>query len=101
MFKQFHPNAWFNISLDMWGLGVDSAAVIAMRMAKLSRGGPAAAEEATRMIVEKAESLAHVQSAALTGAMGHSADAFASNLTRHLSTKVRANKRRLSREKQG
>ena len=32
MFKQFHPNAWFNISLDMWGLGVDSAAVIALSL---------------------------------------------------------------------
>lgn len=100
MFKQFRPQAWFDIGLDVWDLGLDSASVIAMRLAKLSKGGPAAAEEAKRMVLEKAESLAHVHSATLTGAMGHSADVFATNLTRHWSTKVRANKHRLSREKQ-
>lgn len=101
MFKQFHPKAWLDIGLDVWDLGFDSASVIALRLAKLSKGGAPAADEAKRMVVEKAESLAHVHAAALTGAMGHSADAFASNLTRHWSSKVRANKRRLSREKLG
>ena len=87
---------WFDVGLDAWNLSLDCAAVIGLRVAKISCGGAPAVREAQRMVTEKAESLVHLQTAMMTGSMGHTPDVFADNLVRYLGGRVGANKKRLS-----
>lgn len=99
MTKRPSANIWLDVGMDAWTLGLDCAAVIGLRMAKLSQGGAPALKEAQRMVTEKAESLVHLQAAMMTGSMGQTPDVFTDNLLRYLGGRVDANRKRLSSSK--
>lgn len=86
-----------SLAFDGWMLGVESSAVIGLRMAALSQGGSAAAAEAQRMVAEKLRAAIELQALALTGALGTTTNAAAATSIAHYGRKVRANRRRLSR----
>ncbi|GJD52597.1 hypothetical protein OPKNFCMD_5363 [Methylobacterium crusticola] len=81
---------WLQLSLDAARLGMEAQTVIALRLAKLSLGGPAAQVEAQRMVTEKMVAAAE---AAVTIATGGTAARVVTDYRR----KVRANARRLGR----
>jgi hypothetical protein len=78
--------AWANLAM----LALESQHVVALRLMKLAAGGPAAAREMNLMTFEKMEALAHESGRMLLG------DTHARVVKRYR-TRVRANRRRLSR----
>lgn len=78
-------------------LAVEAATVVALRGARLARGGPAAKSEARRMVSEKLEAALALQALALTGGLGATVPVAAGKAVRHYRRKVRANRRRLSK----
>jgi hypothetical protein len=83
---------WIKLQSDMLLAGGEAQRVIALRLMKLSRGGPAAVREANQMVAEKMA--AHAQ-AALTLAVGGSPE----KVLRRYRTIMRANEKRLSHPK--
>ncbi|RVU21077.1 hypothetical protein [Methylobacterium oryzihabitans] len=81
---------WMQLGLATTQLAFEAQTVIAMRLAKLSLGGPAAGVEAQRMVSEKVMA---AMEAAATLATGGSASTVVKDYRRH----VRANARRLRR----
>ena len=90
-------NPWFSVGLDAWTLAAESSAVIGLRMMKLAAGGVAAETEAQRMVVEKVEAALALQSLAISGGLGLSANGAAAKSLAHYRRKVRANRRRLAK----
>jgi hypothetical protein len=88
---------WLSLTRSMMLLGVESQAVIALRIARLSSGDSRAAREAVHMVQEKVVALGQSQlqvtSDVLSG-RGHQAAGRAIGRYRRV---VRANQRRLSR----
>ena len=77
----------------MWNwlmLSAESSHVIALRIAKLMRGGKLAEREAQRMITEKMVAVTKANTNLMTGASPN-------KIVRQLRTTVRANAKRLSR----
>jgi hypothetical protein len=91
-----HANPWMTMPWDVCRLGVESCAVIALRLEKLALGGPAAQLEAQRMVTEKVVAVveAHAEAARLV-AVGRGGDAPRKVLTAY-QRKVSANRRRLA-----
>jgi len=87
---------WCRTSIDMWRLGFESSAVIALRSAKIAQGGTVAMAEANRMVIEKIEAAVEAQIKLMTGAFGGPGTA-PTRLIRHYSNRVSANRRRLGR----
>lgn len=83
-------DSWLRLGFDTVRLGLEAQTVVALRLAKLSRGGEAAQAEAQRMVTEKMEAAAE---AAMTLATGGTAE----RVVRDYRRKVRANAQRLSR----
>jgi hypothetical protein len=94
--KTKSPN-WFGIGMDAWALAAESNMVIAQRMAALTFGGPAALKEAERMVSEKVAANVTLGFDLMTGKLGASPEAIASNSIAHYSRRVRANGRRLAK----
>lgn len=92
---QWPYNGWAKAGWDAWALGLESSAVIGLRVAKIAMGGPAAGEEASRMLSEKLQSAMELQAALVTGRLGTTPLAGARNTLRHYRRKVKANRRRL------
>jgi hypothetical protein len=90
-------NRWLRTGFDAWSLGVEASTVIGLRLLKIGCGGPAAGAEAQQMIEEKIESGLALQSMALTGRLGLTANSVARKTLAHYRLKVRANRRRLAR----
>lgn len=90
-------NPWFGLGWDAMALSAEAATVVALRSMKLAAGGPAAQAEAARMVNEKVQAAAALQTLALTGALGFTAPRMASKTLAHYRRKVRANRRRLSK----
>jgi len=82
--------SWMKLARSASLLGLESHQVIALRLAKLAKGGQAAQKEAHRMVAEK---ITAAQAAALNLAMGGRAGSVVSNYRK----KVRANRTRLRR----
>jgi len=62
-------NPWPKLMFDAFDLGLSANAVIALRLAKLARGGAAAQSESKRMVAEKITAAAQAgASAAVLGA---------------------------------
>jgi hypothetical protein len=82
-------------------LAGEAGSVIALRLARLARGGKRAELEATRMVLEKGTAFVTAQLAAAavlpTGGATAAADTFIATYRRS----VRANHRRLSRRRDG
>lgn len=77
---------WFNFAM----LGMEAQQVMWLRCMKLAAGGAAGQREASLMVTEKAEAAVNAYMQLLTGASS-------AKVLRGYRTKVRANKRRLSR----
>ena len=71
--------------------------MIALRTAKLLVGGASARKEAHRMVSEMIKAATALQALALTGRLGTSAHGAAAKTLAHYQTKVRANRRRLTK----
>lgn len=88
-------NPWLRIGLDAWSLGVESSAVMGLRVLKIAAGGAAGEAEARRMVEEKIDAGVAWQSLALTGGLGITPHGAAAKSVAHYRRKVRANRRRL------
>lgn len=78
-------------------LAFEAQQVIALRMAKLAFGGPAAMLEARRMVNEKLEASAKAAGMVSAAMMRGAPDGGADQVVQMLRREVRANKRRLSK----
>jgi hypothetical protein len=94
--KTRNPN-WFGIGMDAWALAAESNMVIAQRMAALTFGGPAALQEAERMVSEKVAANMTLGFDLMTGKLGSSPEQIVSGSIAHYSKSVRANNRRLAK----
>jgi hypothetical protein len=83
---------WWKLSCDMAKANMEAQRVIALRLIKLSKGGPSAQTEAHKMITEKMMASAEAMATLATGGSVQSV------LRRYL-TIMRANEKRLSRRK--
>ncbi len=88
--------SWFDISMDAWALAAESNIVIAMRIGRLAQGGPAAVQEAGRMVIEKVAAHLALGCDLMTGKLGSSPEAIISASIAHYSKSVGANRKRLS-----
>jgi hypothetical protein len=85
-------------AFDLARLGMDAWVVMGLRMAKLAAGGPAAAFEAQRMVVEKGVAAVETQMAAALALAGGASHAAVNRKTvRRYRARVAANRRRLKR----
>ena len=90
---------WLEIATATAALGMESAAVIALRTAGAAFGGAEAADEAWRMWSEKVVALAELQARLLTGSLGATPAGAARATLKHYRRKVAANRRRLRRRR--
>lgn len=88
-------NPWMRLGLNAWALGLESSAVIGLRMLKIAAGGAEAEAETRRMVSEKIDSVLALQMLALTGGLGATPHRAAARTVAHYRRKVRANRRRL------
>lgn len=86
---------WFKLTFDTIGLGVAANSVIAMRLAKVARGGAPARAECQRMFTEKL--VAASRAVYILGANASTPDRAASRALAVYRKKVDANLRRLKR----
>ena len=84
--------SWWKNSCDLVLSGFDAQRVIALRLLKLARGGPAANIEARRMLVEKW--MASAQAAAILASGGSGP-----KVLKHYRSVMRSNERRLDRRR--
>jgi hypothetical protein len=83
---------------DGWRLGIDVQRVIALRMLRMSAGGPAAHEECRRMVTEKLAAGAAAHAAAFAALVnGEGVEAATARAMVPIQRTVRANRRRLGR----
>ncbi len=88
-------NSWLRAGMSAWALGAEASTVIALRMMKLARGGPAAKVEARRMVNEKIKANLDLQAKVMTGKLGRTPEGAAEKVVTHYLPKVKANRRRL------
>ena len=81
---------WLTFAFDMNLLAFEAQQVIALRMMKLSLGGPKSSKEARRMVSEKAFAAGEAGLKLAQGASSHS-------VVKHYRRKVRANRQRLAK----
>ncbi len=87
-------STWF----DAARFGLESQQVIALRLMRMAAGGPLAATEAQRMVVEKVAAVAQAQQAAALALMtGKTFPTAATKAMIPIRRTMRANRRRLSR----
>lgn len=91
-------NPWFGILVDTWSLGVEASAVMGLRVMKITQGGASGQAEAERMISEKVEAALDLQARTLTGGLGVTPASATARTLAHYRRKVKANRRRLSRD---
>jgi len=92
-------NPWFAITCDAMRLGVEAQGVVALRLARLAKGGSSGWAEARRMTTEKIDALATLQfAAAMTVLSGRQGASIAREAIGIYGKRVRANRRRLSRQ---
>jgi len=88
---------WLAIGMEAWLLTAESAAVIALRGAKLARGDSAAWQEAERMVTEKTAANLELGLTLASGRAGATPDAMARHTLSFYRRHVQANRSRLSR----
>ena len=82
-------NNWWKLSTDLAFASLQAQHVIGLRLAKLSKGGPAAQRESRRMVVEKIAASTEAFAALASGRSPAS-------IVRRYRTIMRANEKRLS-----
>jgi hypothetical protein len=91
-------NPWLALTFKAAQLGMDAQRVIALRMMRLAAGGMAGQNESLRMISEKIAAVGEAQAAALSAiASGQKDTVIAKKVLRVFEKRIRANKRRLTR----
>jgi hypothetical protein len=91
---------YWNVWKDLWNLGFEAQRVIAMRLIRLTAGGPKADAECRRMILEKFAAAAAAQAAAASALIrGRNIETAATRAIAPIKRTVRANRRRLGRAK--
>jgi hypothetical protein len=88
---------WMSLAVDGWSMGMEASTVIGLRMIKLAGGGTEAEREARRMVGEKIAMGIALQRLAAAQGPGSTWEGTASTALRHMRTRVRANRRRLTR----
>ena len=88
-------DGWAGASFDAWALGMEASAVIGLRTMKMAAGGFDGVEEARLMISEKMQAACELQTALVTGQLGHDPLAGTRKVIRHYRRKVKANRTRL------
>ncbi len=78
-------------------LGIDSSWVIWMRCMRMAAGGPGSQKEAHRMVAEKWQAQVELTMALATGQLGADPIEVAGQAIDHYHSRVRANRKRLSR----
>ena len=96
MTARTNPFAMAMLGYEAWQLWFEASSVITMRMVLMAQGGPRAENEALRMVQEKwaANMLLGLDWAGGRG--GRTPHTAAKKTMRHYSTRVSANRRRLS-----
>jgi hypothetical protein len=90
-------NPWFAIARDAGRLAVETPAVMALRMARLSRGGKRGRTEAQRMVIEKAQALGEANAAAARSLLsGDAPPLIVHKAIRIYGRRVKRNRRRLT-----
>lgn len=89
------PAAPATLGVDAWLLGMDMIGVMALRTARIARGGAAGRAEAERMIVEKAQAAFDLGVELANGRLGTAPEEIARRTVAHLGKSVRANYKRL------
>jgi len=97
MSKKRQPS-WLRLSLDLWRAGLEAQQVIGLRLAKLTRGGAAAAAEANRMVSEKVDAALEAQQAAARSMLSGNAARIPARTVALYRRKMRANCRRLGKK---
>lgn len=97
MKKSLTPRSMWGLAISSTRLALDAQHVIALRMAKLALGGPAAKREAAKMIAEKAKAVADSQHLVLSAAVRGQGDRAAERVIGLYQRRVSANKRRLGK----
>ncbi len=87
---------WIALGVDSWVLGVESAAVIALRSARLSAFDAAAEHEAQLMVTEKVRAAIDLGMDFMAGRLGSDPIGVSRAVVRHYGRRVRANHRRLA-----
>jgi len=85
------------LGFDLFQLGLESQAVIGLRLAKAMMGGDLAGTEAHRMVSEKAKAAFDAQRLVATSMMSGRGDQAPALAVAMLRRRVRANRRRLAR----
>jgi len=85
----------FHLALDSWALGLESGAVIGLRLPRLMTGDAAALAEAQLMVSEKLAAAAALHWKMMTGGLGTTPHAVMSASVAHYRKGVRKNRRRL------
>jgi hypothetical protein len=83
------------LSFDVWRAGLEAQQVIALRLAKLARGGASATSEASRMVSEKMAAAVEAQQSAATALLTGKAAQIPARTVALYRRKMRANRRRL------
>lgn len=97
-FTDWSTADWVTLTCDSWQLWADSVAVMSMRTSDMLTGRPGAEHEAVRMVTEKLSASAELLfSLAVAGQIAP--DQAAHKAVRHYAGKVRANRKRLTRQR--
>ena len=101
MFNPLGPwNAWFALSAQAARMCWDAQAVMLLRSLRLAKGGARADTETQRMITEKVAALGEAQLAATVATLkGSKKHRVAKKALAVYTTRVRRNRRRLSKER--
>ena len=91
---------WLTFGFGAAAIGLEAQQVIAMRLLKLSRGGPAAAVEFDQMVSEKALAVAEIGQAAASAALSGDGSKLAGDVLRTVRGPVSGNRKRLAAELQ-
>lgn len=99
MFNQSMFNPWLSLTFETMRLGFDAQRVIALRMIRLAGGGATGRIESHRMVAEKLAAVEEVQAVAVSAIAKRQKDTVVGRkVLGVLKKRVRANKRRLSRQ---
>ena len=89
---------WLTFGFGAAVMGFEAQQIIAMRLLKLSGGGPAAAAEFDQMVSEKAKAIAEIGQAAASAALSRDGSKLPANALRVVRGPVNANRKRLAAE---
>jgi hypothetical protein len=91
------PCPWIRVAIDAWFLGLEASNVVALRLIKLTLGGPRAEAESRKMLDEKLAALLALQWKLMIGGLGLTAVEITRGSVRHYRKAARRNRRRLAR----